>query len=413
MTGTTDRIEMPANGDSGSSPLATPSSRGWRARLDRARWMRTPLFVFLVTRLGIMAIAYISVSVIPDAQETIYHLRGTENRLLDVFGSRWDTGFYVSIAEEGYRYGGVELPSVAFFPLLPLLMRALMFIVGDALVAGVVISNVALLAATIVLYRLVLEEWDAAVAERAIWYLSVFPASLFGSAIYTESLFLLTAIGATFLARRGYWMGAGIVGIAAALTRLHGLLVAVLIAGEWWRQRRESTTTTPKLLALTAAAAVPLGTAAYMLYCWHTFGSPVAFANAASAWGRVPKPPFATMAEVVQTPPGGWLSGLLGGTIHVDNWIDLTSVLVFLLVGCALLALGRWGEGLFVVLGVSLSFGSGLLMSQRRYMWVLFPAFILVGLWGERPWLDRTVTLLSALGLALFTALFANGYWVG
>jgi hypothetical protein len=66
-----------------------------------------------------------------------------------------------------------------------------------------------------------------------------------------------------------------------------------------------------------------------------------------------------------------------------------------------------------VVLGVSLSFGSGLLMSQRRYMWVLFPAFVLLGVWGERRWLDRTLTLVSVLALGLFTALFANGYWVG
>lgn len=399
----------------GPSPHSTPPPyrRGARELLHRVRWLRTPLFVFLLTRLGILAIAYISVSVIPDAQDTIYHLRGTDNRLLDVFGSRWDTGFYVSIAEEGYRYEGVELPSVAFFPLLPLLMRLLVPVVGDAVVAGILISNIALLAATIVLYRLVLDEWDATVAERSIWYLSIFPASLFGSAIYTESLFLLTAIGASFLARRGRWAWAGVAGSAAALTRLHGVLVAVLIAGEWWRQRHDTAAERPPLAALAAAAAVPLGTVAYMLYCWRAFGSPVAFANAASAWGRVPKPPFATMAEVARAPSGGWMSGLLGGTVHVDNWIDLTTVLVFLLLGCALLALRRWGEGLFVVLGVSLSFGSGLLMSQRRYMWVLFPAFVLVGVWGERPWLDRTVTLLSALGLALFTALFANGYWVG
>jgi hypothetical protein len=52
-------------------------------------------------------------------------------------------------------------------------------------------------------------------------------------------------------------------------------------------------------------------------------------------------------------------------------------------------------------------------MSQRRYMWVLFPAFVLLGVWGERPWLDRTLTLVSVLALGLFTALFANGYWVG
>jgi len=53
------------------------------------------------------------------------------------------------------------------------------------------------------------------------------------------------------------------------------------------------------------------------------------------------------------------------------------------------------------------------LMSQRRYVWVLFPAFIVQARWGERPWLDRAIVLVSLLGLGLFTAMFANWYWVG
>jgi hypothetical protein len=32
---------------------------------------------------------------------------------------------------------------------------------------------------------------------------------------------------------------------------------------------------------------------------------------------------------------------------------------------------------------------------------------------GERPWVDRAITVFSALGLGIFTALFAKGYWVG
>ncbi len=389
------------------------ATRAWPAWLEGVRWMRTPVLVFLLTRLGIAAVAYFSVSVLPDALDTVYHLRGTENRLLDVFGSRWDTGFYVSIVEDGYSYQGVDLPSVAFFPLLPILMSLLRPLVGDAVVAGIVISNLALLAATILIYRLVLEEWDAGVAARTIWYLSVFPAAVFGSAIYTESLFLLTAAGAYYLARRDRWLAAGLFGIAAALTRLHGVLVAVLLLGEWWRRWRSDSQRKPSFAALAAPALTPLGTAAYMVFCWRTFGNPLAFASAASAWGRVPQGPFVTMTEALQAPEGGWLSGLLAGTVHVDNLIDLSMVLLFLMLGCALLALRRWGEGFFVVLGVTLSFGSGLLMSQRRYMWVLFPVFILLGQWGERPWVDRTISYVSVLGLALMTALFANGYWVG
>jgi len=350
----------------------------WRSRLATNRWIRTPLFAFIVTRLAIAAVAYASVSVIPDAADTAYHLRGTDNRLLDVFGSRWDTGFYVDIAEEGYKYEGVQLPSVAFFPLLPMLMRIIGPLFGDVVVAGLLISNLALLLATILLYRLADQEWGEQVAERTIWYFSIFPASVFGSAVYTESLFLATAVGATLMARRGRWVGAGLLGVAASLTRLTGLLVAVLLVGEWWRQWRDDPAK-----------------------------------SAASAWGRVPQSPFVTIAGLFDMPEGGWAAGLLAGRIHVDNWIDLFAVLLFLALGCALLSDRRWGEGLYVVLGVTMSFGSGLLMSQRRYMWVLFPAFVLLARWGDRPWVDRTVTVFSLMALALFTALFANGYWVG
>ena len=66
-----------------------------------------------------------------------------------------------------------------------------------------------------------------------------------------------------------------------------------------------------------------------------------------------------------------------------------------------------------MTLGTAVALRSGLLMSQRRYVWVLFPAFILLAQWGDRPWVDRLVTTFSLLLLGLFTALFANGYWVG
>jgi hypothetical protein len=52
-------------------------------------------------------------------------------------------------------------------------------------------------------------------------------------------------------------------------------------------------------------------------------------------------------------------------------------------------------------------------MSQRRYLWILFPAFILLARWGmKRPWLDKAITVTFISLLALFTALFANWYWV-
>jgi hypothetical protein len=65
------------------------------------------------------------------------------------------------------------------------------------------------------------------------------------------------------------------------------------------------------------------------------------------------------------------------------------------------------------LIGSLLPFSSGLLMSQRRYMWVLFPAFILLARLGEKEWTNRTLELIFIIFLGIFTAMYANGYWVG
>ncbi len=54
---------------------------------------------------------------------------------------------------------------------------------------------------------------------------------------------------------------------------------------------------------------------------------------------------------------------------------------------------------MFVLLGALLPFASGLLNSQRRYIWVLFPAFIVFARWGEWRWVDRFITALFLAGL--------------
>jgi hypothetical protein len=92
--------------------------------------------------------------------------------------------------------------------------------------------------------------------------------------------------------------------------------------------------------------------------------------------------------------------------------MDFLFVLSFLMMGLTLLFQKKWSDGAFVTLGALIPLFSGLLMSQRRYMWALFPAFILLARWGERNWFDRVLTVIFLTGLALFTILFANGYWV-
>lgn len=384
-----------------------------RARLSAARWLVVPFVAFAASRLGIFLAAYLGAHLLPDnASPPLYHLRPPDNVLMDVLGSRWDTGFYLSIATEGYQYWGVPLPSVAFFPLYPLLIRLIMPLMGgDAMLAGIVVSHVALLLAAVLFYRLVSDEWGPEVANRAVWYLLIFPTAFFGSAVYSESLFLLTTIGAFYLARKGYWKGAALLAIATTLTRLVGLIIVPLLLLEWLRQYRQGER--PGWGGLLAPALAPLGTGAYMAYLQRTFGDALAFVHASAAWARTPRSPLVMLAELWQQPAEGWLPAILAGHLHMDNWTDFAFIVTFLIIAFALLVEQRWGEGVFVFLGVLIPLNSGLLMSQRRYVWVLFPAFILLARWGKHAWVDRAITVLFITGLALFTALFANGYWVG
>src|SRR6202011_3123241 len=65
--------------------------------------------------------------------------------------ARWDSYWYLHIAAAGYRPVG----NAAFFPLYPLLCSACGWLIGSALIAGVIISLASLLAALYLLWRLV------------------------------------------------------------------------------------------------------------------------------------------------------------------------------------------------------------------------------------------------------------------
>ena len=379
-----------------------------------SRWLATPIAAFLISRIGIVLVAYLAIALANGSSGVgAYHLRGTDNLLVDAFGSRWDTGFYVSIVEEGYVYEAEPFPSVPFFPMLPLLMRVVLPLFGDAVIAGLVVTNIALLGAAILFYRLVDDEWGDQVSSRAVWYLLIFPTAFFGTAIYSESVFLFLSIGALLAGRRERWWLALLLGIGATATRLVGIVILPLLLLEWYGQWRRSGGGWSRLWQLVFPLATPSGLLGYMLFLGTQFGDPLGFVTGSAAWGRVAQSPLMTIQALLVPPAGGWHSAFLSGQLPLNDWLDLLFVLLFSAIGITLLAQRRWGEGLFVWSGVMLAFSSGLLMSQRRYVWVLFPAFVLLARWGDNLWVDRIITFCSLIGLGLFTALFVNGHWVG
>ena len=145
----------------------------------------------------------------------------------------WDSGWYFDIAQRGYYWSPSGQSSIAFFPLYPMLMRALAWPFGGGdralWIAGIALSYACLFLGLAVLHRLTARTFggDRETARRTLLYVAVFPFAYFFTQVYTESLFLLTSVSAVAAAVASRWGWAGLFGALAALTRPNGILIAV------------------------------------------------------------------------------------------------------------------------------------------------------------------------------------------
>src|ERR687894_1125891 len=150
--------------------------------------------------------------------------------------ARWDSVWYLRIADSGY---GDSPPRAAFFPLYPLLVRAVATPLGGSegalLAAAFLVSLAAFVGALVLLHRLAELELGRRLARPVLLLLALFPAAVFFGAPYAESLFLLLAVGAFYAARTGHWAWAGACAGLASATRSAGLVLLVPLAFLWWR----------------------------------------------------------------------------------------------------------------------------------------------------------------------------------
>ena len=185
---------------------------------------------------------------------------GLGDALLAPF-ARWDTTWFVAIAQDGYGDGARE----AFFPLYPLLLAVGGTVTGgETVLAGIALSTAFAAVALTVLHRLVALDYGPAVARGAVLATAFMPMSFFLSAVYSESLFLMLSVGAVYAARTDRWAWAGILGGLSAATRSAGVVLLVpLVLSLVGRARHRGASATSLWLAL-----VPAGVAAYCLYLW-------------------------------------------------------------------------------------------------------------------------------------------------
>jgi hypothetical protein len=129
----------------------------------------------------------------PTPKEDFVFLSGLDASKADMgFGSHLlssDGKYYVRLSEEGYRHGNKEC---AFYPLYPLFIRWASPIIGrNDVLTAMVLSNLFSLVAFLLFFEMTARRYGEAVAALAVALLMAFPGSLFFQFIYTESLFFL------------------------------------------------------------------------------------------------------------------------------------------------------------------------------------------------------------------------------
>jgi hypothetical protein len=341
--------------------------------------------------------------------------------------ARWDSVWYLRVADQGYSDGG---PEAAFFPLYPLLARGLGEVGGGSrgavLVAAYLVSLTALLGALVLFYRLVSLELGRRLAGPALLLLAVFPGALYFGAPYSESLFLLASVGAFYAARTGRWPWAGACLAAAAVTRSAGVLLVVPVAVLYVQHVRAGGRLGDGLWLLLG----PAGLGAFALYLGFDQGDPFAFTAVQDFWHRDFAGPLVGAWDGLVAAVDGARQLLSGSRDHVyftraagDPFrIAGMNLMLF---GFLLFALAAfWGTlrrlppaygvwvGVALLLPLSFPVAPQPLMSLPRFLAVLFPIFMWLALvCEEHRWTDR-VAALSGLGLGLFTVQFATWHWI-
>ena len=355
------------------------------------------------------------------------------------------------IAHYGYRpdLGFFTSSRTAFFPLYPLGLRAISDVGLPPVLAGVLLSVVALALALYGIHRLTSLELARAghsgaseIARLAVMITAFAPMAFYFSAVYSESLYLALSVGVFWYARQGRWALVGVLGALAAATRSAGVVLALPVLIFYLYGPREDRG--PDFSAVRRLAPryrlhknilwlglFPVGLCLYMAYLALSGGDALMPFHAQGVWDRHFVGPYLGIWDGIKAAFEGARQLLsfqrhhvyfpvAGGSPFVTASHNLM-LLAFLIAAVpAVLGVLRtlplaYGAYVLAALALPLSYPvtPQPLMSLPRFLVVLFP----LSMWmavklAERPRARLPALMLCAVLMAFFVGEFATWHWV-
>jgi Mannosyltransferase (PIG-V) len=395
-------------------PSILASITGWIDAGSRRPALADAMLAFWLTRptivlVGLVATATIGVA--PAGKDAL-----VERDPARSLPARWDAQWYAGLAAHGYQWQRSFDPqqNLAFFPAYPLLMRSLGVatgafrpgvpperLIGRLAWCGLLISLTAFFWAAWYFAKLAREMMEESRARASLLLLAAYPFALFFSAAYTESVFLLTALGAWFHFRRGEDLPAAGWGLLAGLTRPNGCFLSIplglLALGARDAPGGNASAETSLVRRLIVAAMPGIGMLLFTAYLYQVTGIWFAWSKTHAAWGRVigAEPSLSSMTGFG---PGGLLE------FASEHPYDLLNGLGLLFAVLTVHAVWRFSPAwtAFVLVNVLVPLSAGGLLSMGRLTSTLFPMFLACGLL-----LPPRLATAAAVGFAIVQGLLA------
>jgi mannosyltransferase PIG-V len=354
-----------------------------------------------------------------------FHAFEARSDLLFNTFAQWDAQWFVHIADHGYD----SKQATSFFPLYPLLVHGLAFVVRSTVVAGVLLSLVAAAVAALLLVEIARPLLGPRGARDAVLLVALYPLAFVFTAVQSDALFLALSAGAFLAALRGRGWIAGICGGLAVATRLVGLaLLPALLLLLWPRRGRELARPAPLLL-------LPAALGGYMLYLHRHVHDALAFQHAQQVFWLRRTPPLGPLsglweaiqsgrrggAELVLHLPRG--QGAPTGYVareQVATWNAVHLLLLLAALGLTWVAWKRLGPafGLYSLATLALILLSPPayfpLASFPRYLLADFPVFlVLAALLRDHPRARQIVLFTFAAVGAVAAVGYSRKVWIG
>lgn len=301
-----------------------------------------------------------------------------------------------------------------FYPYVSRLVSIPLIQLGNSplvatLMASIAVSLVGTLISMFSLSMLGDSLFGSQVGNRAAFYLLIFPASVCLGAVYTEGLFLALSLTSLVLIRKEKVAWASILAAFAVWTRVLGVFLVIPILAYYMKDLKKFSEVKKKFTSNLGANVVIVVLPVLSFLIWkYFFGTDYELMQNRFHL-RVPF----TFSVSLKSVYDSTLAIFNAANPHTRVYQMLQiPVTVLSLVASVVLWKKDRGLSIYSLVMVLFPLTSGVLISMNRYVLACPALLLLPAKWSENAVFEKVWLLINILGLALYGALFASGYWV-